>query len=123
MKLEADSLKSSILGGAEESFYTALDSTKPLALIGMGAIRYQQQRCLEATEYLEKSRTGDPDTLFLLCDAYYGVGRPEQAALIAEVVRALGADRKALLDGLGKLVVTHLTNPHRWFHKLQASHG
>ena len=76
----------------------------------MGAIRYQQQRWSDATEYLEKSRTGDPDTLFLLCDAYYRVGKPEQAALIAEVIRALGADRKALLDDLEKLVATHMTN-------------
>jgi lipoprotein NlpI len=47
--------------GAEKSFHAALalDSAEALALIGMGAIRYQQ-RWLEATEYLEKSRTGDP---------------------------------------------------------------
>lgn len=94
---------------AEQSFQTALalDSTEALALIGMGGIRYQQQRWSDAIEYLEKSRTADPDALFLLCDAYYRVGKPEQAVLIAEVVRALGADRKPLLDRLEKLVALH----------------
>jgi tetratricopeptide (TPR) repeat protein len=98
--------------GAEESFQSALalDSVEPLALIGMGGIRYQQQRWPEAIEYLERSRTADPDALFLLCDSYYRVGKPEQAALIAEVIRALGSDRKPLLDELEKLIAQHLTD-------------
>lgn len=101
--------------GAEESFQSALalDSVEPLALIGMGGIRYQQQRWPDAIEYLERSRTADPDALFLLCDAYYRVGKPEQAALIAEVIRALGAERKPLLDKLNQLIALHQTDrPH-----------
>jgi tetratricopeptide (TPR) repeat protein len=96
-------------GAAEKSFQAALarDSSEALALIGMGGIRYREQRWPETIEYLEKSRTADPDTLFLLCDAYYRVGKPEQAALTAEMVRALGADRKPLLDALDKLVALH----------------
>jgi tetratricopeptide (TPR) repeat protein len=94
---------------AEDSFRSAitLDSAETLALIGMGGIRYQQQRWSDAITYLAKSRTADPDTLFLLCDAYYRLGEREQAALIAEVIRALGADRKPLLDELKKLVALH----------------
>jgi lipoprotein NlpI len=97
---------------AEDSFRSALalDSTETLALIGMGGIRYQQQRWPEAIEDLEKSRTADPDALFLLCDAYYRIGKPEQAALTAEVIRALGADRKPLLDDLDRLMAQHRSN-------------
>ena len=94
---------------AEDSFQSALamNSSETLALIGMAGIRYRQQRWSDTIEYLEKSRTADPDTLFLLCDSYYRVGKPEQAALTGEMVRALGADRKPLLDALDKLVALH----------------
>jgi hypothetical protein len=84
-----------------------LDSRETLALIGMGGIRYQQQRWRETIDYLEKSRTADPHALFLLCDAYHRVGKSEQAALIAEVVRAFGADQKPLLAELDKLMESH----------------
>jgi tetratricopeptide (TPR) repeat protein len=90
---------------AETSFQSALalDSSETLALIGMGGIRYQQQRWTETIDYLEKSRTADPRTLLLLCDAYYRVGKSEQAALTAEVVRAFGSNQKPLLAELEKL--------------------
>ena len=112
---------------AEKSFQDALalDSAETLALIGMGGIRYQQQRWSEAVQYLEKSRTADPDTLFLLCDSYYRVGKPDEALLTAEVIRALGAEKDAekdankgaetndLLDRLSQLIATHQKDvPH-----------
>ena len=100
---------------AENSFQAALalDSTETLALIGMGGIRYQQQRWSEAVQYLEKSRTADSDALFLLCDSYYRVGKPDEALLTAEVIRALGAEKKELLDRLKQLVALHQTDvPH-----------
>jgi len=51
---------------AENSFQAALalNSAETVALIGMGGIRYQQQRWSDVIVYLEKSRTADPDTLF-----------------------------------------------------------
>ncbi len=100
------------VAAAEESFQSvlALDSAETLALIGMGGIRYQQQRWPDSIEYLEKSRTADPDALFLLCDSYYRVGKPDEALLTAEVIRALGADRKDLLDRLKELVAIHQTD-------------
>ena len=100
---------------AEESFQSALalDSAETLALMGMGGIRYQQQRWPDSIQYLEKSRTADPDALFLLCDSYYRVGKPDEALLTAEVIRALGAERKELLDRLKQLVALHQTDgPH-----------
>jgi tetratricopeptide (TPR) repeat protein len=105
-------LASGEIEAAEQSFHSALglDASDPLALIGMGGLRYQQERWADAVAYLEKSRTADPDTLFLLCDAYYRVGRPDEASLTAEVIRALGSDRKPLLDEVEKLVRLHQTD-------------
>ena len=102
-------LSSGEVGVAEESLKSALaaDSSEPLALIGMGGIRYQQQRWEESIEYLEKSRTADPNALFMLCDAYYRVGKPDQAALTAEVIRAFAEGREPLLNRLERLVAMH----------------
>jgi tetratricopeptide (TPR) repeat protein len=99
-------LSSGETGAAEESFRSALTlhSAEVLALIGIGEIRYQQKRWAEAVEYLEKSRTADPDTLYMLCDAYFRINRTEEAMLTAEVIRALGSDNKALLNSLDELV-------------------
>lgn len=94
---------------AEAAFQRALalDSSEALALIGLGGIRYQQKRWQEAIDDLEKSRTADPSTLLMLCDAYYRVGQPQKAALTAEVVRALAAENKGVLDRLDALVAQH----------------
>jgi len=94
---------------AESSFQAALalNSAETLALIGMGGIRYHQQRWTDAIQYLEKSRTADPDALFLLCDSYYNVGNSDKALLTAEVIRAISPDRTQLLDKLNQLVAAH----------------
>jgi tetratricopeptide (TPR) repeat protein len=98
---------------AEESFQSALalDSAEVLALIGMGGIRYQQQKWADAAEYLEKSRTADLGALHMLCDSYFRLGRTEDALLTAEVIRALGAGQQPLLEELEKLVRLHQTGP------------
>jgi tetratricopeptide (TPR) repeat protein len=105
-------LSSGEASAAEESFQSALalDSAEVLALIGMGAIRYQQQRWADAVEYLEKSRTADPDTLYMLCDAYFRLRRTEDAMVTAEVIRALGSDNKTLLHAVDELVTRHKAN-------------
>jgi len=102
-------LSSGETGAAEESLRSALtlDSAEVLALIGIGGIRYQQKRWAEAAEFLEKSRTADPGTLYMLCDAYFRSNRTEDAMLTAEVIRALGFENKALLDSLDDLVRHH----------------
>jgi tetratricopeptide (TPR) repeat protein len=108
-------LSSGEAAAAEDSFQSALalDSADALALIGMGGIRYQQQRWSDAIQYLEKSRTADPDALFLLCDSYYRIGKPDEGLLTAKVIRALGAEREPLLDKLERLVALHQTDrPH-----------
>jgi tetratricopeptide (TPR) repeat protein len=102
-------LASGETAAAEESFRAALavNSGEPLALIGMGTIRYQQQRWVESAEYLEKSRTADPGAMYMLCDVYFRIARSDDALLMAEVVRAYAGDQKSLLDQLDKLIREH----------------
>jgi tetratricopeptide (TPR) repeat protein len=94
---------------AEESLRSALseNSAETLALIGMGGLRYQQQRWGQAAEYLEKSRTADPNTLLMLCDAYFRIGRMDDARLTSQVIRALASDNKPLLARLDELMKPH----------------
>ena len=94
---------------AEQSFQSALalDPAETLALIGMGSIRYQQQRWPEAVQYLEKSHTADPGTLLMLCDTYFRVGRTDDALLTAEVIQGLASDKPTILDELQKLEKLH----------------
>ncbi len=102
-------LSSGEAGAAEESFASALalDSAEVLALIGMGVTQYQKQRWADAVEYLERSRTADPGTLYMLCDAYFRIKRTEDALVTAEVIRALGSDNKPLLNAVDELVKLH----------------
>jgi hypothetical protein len=58
-------------------------------------------------EYLEKSRTADPDTLYMVCNAYFRIKRTEEALLTAAVIRALGSDNKALLNEVNELARLH----------------
>ena len=99
-------MSSGDLIAAEASFQSALrlESDQPLALIGMGGLRYQQQQWKEAILYLEKSRTADPNTLLLLCDAYFRTGKRDEALLYAEVVRAFASDRPEVKKHLNDLV-------------------
>ena len=99
-------MSSGDLKAAEASFQSALrlESDQPLALIGMGGLRYQQQQWKEAILYLEKSRTADPNTLLLLCDAYFRTGNHDEALLNAEVVRSFASDRSDVMNHLNDLV-------------------
>ena len=102
-------LSSGESAAAAQSFQSALDinSAETLALIGMGGIRYQQQRWGEAATFLEKSRTADAGALLMLCDAYFRTGRTDDALLTAEVIRAFGSDNKPVLSALDGLVKLH----------------
>jgi tetratricopeptide (TPR) repeat protein len=96
---------------AEKSFESALmlDPSSTLAQVGMGVLRYQQQRWVEAASYLEKSRTADPNALLMLCDAYLKIGKAEDARLTAKGIRALASHNEKILkaaDDLFKLQST-----------------
>jgi tetratricopeptide (TPR) repeat protein len=94
---------------ARQSFEHALviDPGNGLALIGMGTLEYQKQDWQLAIDYLDKSRTSDSGVLFMLTDAYFRVGKTDQAMLVSQVVRAFGSDRKDLIEALNALVKLH----------------
>jgi tetratricopeptide (TPR) repeat protein len=94
---------------ADESLRAALtlNSAETLALIGLGSLRYQQSRWAQSAEYLEKSRTADPNTLLMLCDAYFRIGKMDEARLTSRVIRALASDNKPLLARLDELMKPH----------------
>jgi tetratricopeptide (TPR) repeat protein len=94
---------------AEKTYKSALllDSANESAIIGLASIRYKQQRWQDVIAYLERSHTDNPGALYLLCDAYYRVGKTKQAISTAETIRSLAADNKSLLDDLDKLVKLH----------------
>lgn len=97
---------------AEKSYNSALvlDPANELALIGLAYIRYKQQRWEDGIAYLERSHTANPGALYLLCDAYFRVGKANQAIITAEAIRSLAVNNRSLLDDLDKLVKSHQTN-------------
>jgi tetratricopeptide (TPR) repeat protein len=105
-------LSSGEVDQAEKSFNAALvlDPANELALIGLAHMRYKQQRWEDVIAYLERSRTANPGALYMLCDAYYRVGKTNQAIITAEAIRSLAANNKSLLDDLDQLVKLHQTD-------------
>jgi tetratricopeptide (TPR) repeat protein len=97
------------LAGAEEWFQSGLrlDPADQLSLAGFGELRYLQKQWAEAIDYLEKSKTSDPYALLMLSDAYFQVGKSDQAMITAQVARALGSSDKALLKTLDRLLEAH----------------
>jgi len=108
-------LASGQISAGEQSLEAALtlDAANPLALIGMGGIRYRQGQWQDAIQYLERSRTADPNSLFLLCDAYFRVGKKQDALLTTEVIRALGADQRTLMDSVDELLKRYQSSEPR----------
>jgi len=111
-------LASGQISAGEQSLEAALtlDAANPLALVGMGGIRYRQGQWHDAIQYLERSRTADPNSLFLLCDAYFRVGKRQDALLTAEVIRALGADQRTLMDSVDELLKRYRSSEPRSEH-------
>ena len=96
-------------GKAEDLCNSALklDPTNELALIVLAHIRYKQQLWGDAIEYLERSHTANPGALYMLCDAYFQVGKNNQALVTAEAIRSLDSNDKSLLADLDELVKLH----------------
>jgi protein O-GlcNAc transferase len=97
---------------AEKSYDSALalDPANELAIIGLAQIRYKQQRWADVIAYLEDSHTDNLGALYMLCDAYYRVGKTNQANAMAEVIRSLAVNNKSLLNDLDQLVKLHQTD-------------
>jgi uncharacterized protein HemY len=92
-------------GPGEMALESALkiDSTNPLALAALGALRNEQQRWAESVDLLERSRTSDPAMLLALCEGYYRLKDQERARLTGELVRVFAWNRPDLLHALDEL--------------------
>ena len=90
------------LARAEQEFQAELanDPSYQLAIAELGEVRYHQQRWGEAAEQLAKSRTTTPELLYMLCDAYFHLGRVNDARLNAEVLAAYARNKPDVIEGL-----------------------
>jgi tetratricopeptide (TPR) repeat protein len=95
-------LKVGDLSGAENEFKAELanDPNYQTAIAEMGEVRYHQGRWSEAAKQLAKSRTMTPELLYMLCDAYFHIGKVSDANLTAETAAAYGRDNPQLMKDL-----------------------
>ncbi len=99
-------LKLGELDKAEAAFKAELanDPNYQMAIAEMGEIRYRQGRWQEAADLLTTSRTMTPELLYMLCDAYYHVGKITEANLNAEAAAAYARNNLQFMNGLVELV-------------------
>jgi tetratricopeptide (TPR) repeat protein len=95
------------LNRAENQFMAELanDPNYQLAIAEMGEVRYRQGRWSDAAEELAKSRTVNPELLYMLCDSYFHIGKVSDADLNAETVAAYGRSNPDLMKRLNDLLV------------------
>lgn len=95
-------LKSGDLATAESDFNAELanDPNYQTAIAELGEVRYRQRRWSEAAEQLSRSHTMTPELLYMLCDSYLHLGKPQDAGLTAELVAAYGRDNRQLMQDL-----------------------
>jgi tetratricopeptide (TPR) repeat protein len=95
------------LRAAENEFKAELanDPNYQLAIAETGELRYRQGNWAEAAEQLAKSRTMNPELLYMLSDAYFRIGKVSDADLTAETVAAYGRNNADLLKQLSALLL------------------
>jgi tetratricopeptide (TPR) repeat protein len=74
------------------------------ALAELGEVRYRQARWSEAVDEFTKSKTTNPAFMYMLCDAYYHLGRKQDAAVTAEALAAYSRNNPQVIDSLINLV-------------------
>jgi tetratricopeptide (TPR) repeat protein len=99
-------LKVGDLGAAETEFKAELanDPNYQTAIAELGEVRYHQGRWSDAAEQLAKSRTMTPELLYMLCDAYFHIGKVSDADLTAETAAAYGRNKPELMKDLMSLL-------------------
>jgi Flp pilus assembly protein TadD len=83
-------LQQNDLETAENEFKAEIahDPNDQGALSELGEVRYRQGRWADAAELISKSRTMVPSMLYMLCDAYFRLGKVKDADLTAELLAA-----------------------------------
>ncbi len=94
------------LGEAESEFKTelVLHPDYQTAVAELGEVRYRQARWSEAADELAKSRTTSPALLYMLCDAYFHLGKAQDAAVTAETLAAYARNEPLVMRALIDLV-------------------
>ena len=90
------------MGEAEKAFQAELTShpDEEQALLGFAWLRFAEEKWEEAVTYLERSKTKASDSLLLLCDAYFHLGRTEQGLITAETLAAIAPTDQIILESL-----------------------
>ena len=94
------------LSGAEKQFRAELatDPNYQMAIAEIGEVRYHQQQWADAAAWLAKSKTMSPELLYMLCDAYFHLGKIADADLNAEAAAAYGRKDPEFMRGLIRLL-------------------
>ena len=100
-------LKQGDLSRAENEFKAELanDPNYQIAIAEMGEVRYRQGLWSDAAEQLAKSRTMTPELLYMLCDAYFHLGKVSDADLTAETMAAYGRNKPEVMKELNELLL------------------
>ena len=95
-------LQQADLDKAEGEFNAELagDPNYQLAVAELGEVRYRQGRWQEAADQLARSRTVNPGLLYMLCDAYFRLGKLKEADLTAELIAGYAKDDREMVQRL-----------------------
>jgi tetratricopeptide (TPR) repeat protein len=88
---------------AAENEFTAELANEPnyqMAIAELGAVRYQQGRWQDAVDQISRSKTTEPSLLYVLCDAYFHLGKVKDADLTAELLSAYAKSDPEVMRGV-----------------------
>ena len=99
-------LQQNRLDEAEKEFKAELanDPNYETAISELGAVRHRQQRWAEAADLLARSHTRTPALLVALSDAYFHLGRINEANLTAEIANSYARDDEELRAQITELL-------------------
>jgi predicted Zn-dependent protease len=94
------------LNEAEREFSAELknDPNYLPAIAALGQVRYTQGQWGEAAELLTKSKTRTPGLLYMLCDAYFHLGKTHEAKLTAQMLAAFAQKDSSMIQQLDALM-------------------
>lgn len=99
-------------GEAEREFKAglALHPNDRAALAGIGEVRYREGRWAEASEKFAASETTDPAMLYMLCDAYFRIGKVREAEVTADALAAYARNEAGVIQRVIQLATANGDN-------------
>ena len=94
------------LNTAEGEFQRELsrDPNYQMAVAELGEVRYREGRWADAVNQLSRSRTVEPSLLYMLCDAYFRLGKVRDADITAELLAAYSKGNREVIQGVVDLL-------------------